>query len=161
MISSDIQCKPEEDSLYDVVAYAIWGLSDSCSPNKLLVYGFLEDLADEEFSYVSGEPGWMISKYFLFEKGVPVDFSLPPWRWSVDEIIDLKKLQDQGVKELFGVNHSGVTPSERIYSSEVFWRAVRKSLLDFAVQHPERQPEVEEGFRRFTELGEFPGPPNG
>lgn len=157
MISGEMKCTLEEESLYDVVAYAIWGLSESCNPNKELVYGFLEDLADEEFSYVSGEPGWTISRYFLFEEGLPVDFSLPPWRWTEDEVLDLKKLQDQGVQEMFGVDHCDVIPRHRIYSSEVFWRAVRESLLAFGGQHPERWPEIEEGFRRFTELGAFPG----
>ena len=157
MISSDIQCAPEEESLYDVVAYAIWGLSESCNPNKELAYGFLEDLADEEFPYVSGEPGWTISRYSLFDNGLPTDFSLPPWRWTEIEILGLKKMQDQGMQELFWVDHCDVTPRERIYSREVFWRAVRESLLAFGVQHPERWAEIEEGFRRFTELGSFPG----
>jgi hypothetical protein len=157
VISGEMKCTPEEESLYDVVAYAIWGLSESCNPNKELVYGFLEDLADEEFPQVSGEPGWTISRYFLFEKGLPVDFSLPPWRWTEDEILDLKKLQDQGVQELFGIDHCDVIPRHRVYSIEVFWRAVRESLLAFGDQHPERWPEIEEGFRRFTELGAFPG----
>ena len=157
MISSDIQCKPEEDSLYDVVAYAIWGLSDSCSPNKLLVYGFLEDLADEEFSYVSGEPGWSIIRLTLatFKNR----FSENPFD---DKFVDrLNTWRENGESTAYFIDHCDVTPRESIYSSEVFWRAVRKSLLAFAAQHPERQPEVEEGFRRFTELGAFPGPANG
>lgn len=157
MISSSIQCTPEEESLYDVLAYAIWGLGESCNPNNLLVYGFLQDLADEEFPYISGEPGWTISRYFLFKDGLPVDFSRQPWRWTEDEIFDLKEKQSQGVQELFGVDNSDVVPRERIYSSKVFWRAVRESLLAFGAQYPDRWPEIEEGFRQFPELGFFPG----
>ena len=149
----------EEWPLYDAIWWSMCGYhqSDSPSDKNIPAFDFLETLADEEFPYISGEPGWTISRYFLFEKGLPVDFSLPPWRWSEGETLELKRLQDQGAQELFGVDHCDVTPRYRTYSSEVFWRAVRESLLAFGGQHPERWHEIEEGFRRFTELGSFPG----
>lgn len=153
MISGEMKCTPEEESLYDVVAYAIWGLSESCNPNKELVYGFLEDIADEKFPWVSGEPGWSIIRLTLAT--YKDRFSEKPFDYAFVATLDSWK--ESGASTAYFIDHSDVKPRERVYSSEVFWRAVRESLLAFGGQHPERWPEIEEGFRRFTELGSFPG----
>lgn len=145
----------EEWPLFDAIWWCMCGYHQSDSPADKFVspIHFLEYLADEEFPWVSGEPGWTIIRLTLAT--YKARFSENPFDDAFVAILDSWK--ESGASTAYFIDHRDVTPKERIYSSAVFWRAVRESLLAFGVQHPERWPEIEEGFRQFTELGSFPG----
>jgi len=153
MMSADLEIVQGEESLYDVVAYGIWCLDGVAFKGCESAYAFLDELYSEQPD-VGGDPGWTIERIELgegFEKSRPYLNGQP--------LEDLKELQRRGEKEAFWIENIDAEPSLCTYSSEAFWRAVRKSLLAYGRDNPKRQPEVEEAFRRYSQLGSLPHPP--
>jgi len=152
---SSFDCTSDQPRIWhleDAIDAARDGYHASDQPDKYptTVYDFLDELLSE-YAHVSGEPGWSIERIALVE-----DFEKSRSYLDGQPLGDLKELQRRGEKEGFWVANMDADPSVRTYSSETFWRAVRKSLLVYGRDNPNRQPEVEEAFKRYPQLGSLP-----
>lgn len=147
----------ELNSLYDVVGFAICGLSDGCNQANRLAYSFLDELfEDNNHPYISGEPGWSIIRVNLLNFEDKYSDSL----FLGKSLESLSALKNAGENEAYCIDDLNSSQRETIVNNQTFWLAVRNSLIAFRQLHPGREDEIDEGFRRYAEflLPENPSP---
>lgn len=139
----------QENSLYEVVGWAMQGLIDTVNENRPdTFYGFLDDLyLDDRGSDISGEPGWALER-IEFKEGLENRYGFI----SGDMRNALLSLFQNGEREAFWLQNTHANHGICLLSEASFWKVASDAFKEFTINNPGSEDDLKLAMRKYPQL---------